>query len=85
MPRAGGHSKLMGLSKSIISHNFQGQHCQTHILKASHQLQCKEAADAGCQAQVQGISSHSYCLHITNVISHRDVEQGLPVGGEHDE
>jgi hypothetical protein len=85
MPRAGGHSKLKGLSKSIILHNFRGRHRQTHILKASRQLQRKEAADAGRQAQVQGISSHSYCLHITNAISHRDVERGPPVGGEHDE
>ncbi|KAG1867498.1 hypothetical protein C8R48DRAFT_671722 [Suillus tomentosus] len=55
MPLAGGHSKLKGLSKSIISHNFRGRHRQTHILKASHQLQCKEAADAGHQAQVQDV------------------------------
>jgi hypothetical protein len=60
MSRGSGHSKVKGLSKSIISHSVRGRQRHSSVLLASHQHQRKEAIDASRQAEVQGMFSDSY-------------------------
>ncbi|KAG1882648.1 hypothetical protein F4604DRAFT_1921217 [Suillus subluteus] len=75
MPRASGHIKITGLSKSIISHSFRGCQRQSRILTAGKQRQRKDAADALRQAKIREMSAEDQDVVESMIADHgMDVE-----------